>query len=75
MASCEKCWRDAGGDPHTYKELILERQDNPCTPEQQAGRDATECPKCKRMTVHQHVHRCIICGHTLENVNTSKIIK
>lgn len=61
MASCEKCWSDAGGNPDTYHELILERKDKPCTPEEQAG-NGTECPDCKRMTVHMYVHRCVVCG-------------
>lgn len=61
MASCEKCWRDAGGDPDTYSELIRERKDNPCTPEQQAGYGG-ECPSCKRLTVHRIVRECVICG-------------
>jgi hypothetical protein len=29
----------------------------PAKPEQ-AGPDATECPACKRKTVHQHTHLC-----------------
>jgi hypothetical protein len=66
--SCEKCWHDAHtGDPYRsvadeYARLIEERRDNPCTPEEQAGEDAERCPKCERMTVHQHVHVCVICG-------------
>ena len=62
MASCEKCWDDAyylqdGDEGHykTYSRLIKERKDKPCTPEEQAGRDAEECPKCKRKTMHQMV--------------------
>lgn len=49
MASCEKCWRDAhwsGSDVATeYARLIAERKDKPCTPEEQAGEDATTCPQ------------------------------
>lgn len=67
---CEKCWSDAYlntlGTTKTqaerYGELMDERKDNPCTPEQQAGEDAKECPKCKRRTVHQIVGDCIICN-------------
>ena len=70
MPSCEKCWNDAhsrmratGKDQaECYRELLEERKDNPCTPEEQAGEGATECPKCKRMTVHQYAHVCMICG-------------
>ena len=29
-----------------------------CTPEEQAGPDATVCEACKRKTVHQHTHLC-----------------
>ena len=45
MAACEKCWGDAYlysyGTSQTqseaYQELLEERKDNPCTPEEQAG--------------------------------------
>ncbi len=46
MTSCEKCWGDAFrralGEPwHTqhehYLNLLRERADNPCTPEEQRG--------------------------------------
>ena len=45
MASCEKCWSDAGlltygtGESKIkwYEKLLEERKDNPCTPEEQAG--------------------------------------
>ena len=56
MSSCEKCWRDASSDDDKaarYAELIEARKDNPCTPEDQAGPDAKECPSCRRMTLHQ----------------------
>jgi len=71
MASCEKCWGDAYTRTHTnpmksqtehYQELINERKDNPCTPEQQAGHDATVCKKCGRKSVHQYVRVCMNCG-------------
>jgi hypothetical protein len=51
MAACEKCWGDAYlrtlSDPSKeqyehYRDLIAERKDNPCTPEQQAGTDRSE---------------------------------
>jgi len=74
MASCEKCWDDAGlmtfsnpmkGKPEHYYDLIEERKDNPCTPEEQAGHDAKMCPKCNRKTVHQYAKMCVICNSKL----------
>lgn len=53
MSMCEKCWSDAGSHSG-YMRLLKEREANPCTPEQQAGANAGECPTCKRMTLHQH---------------------
>lgn len=66
MSSCEKCWRDAhtgsGRDiGDEYYRLMKERKGGPCTPEQQAGPDAEECPECKRMTLHQHTQEPM-CG-------------
>ena len=66
MASCEKCWADAytrafgTGKTQTeaYQELIEERKDDHCTPEEQAGYDATICPDCGTKTVHQYVKIC-----------------
>ena len=69
MASCEKCWSDAymlmlssplKSQAEHYGDLVKERN---CTPEQQAGEDANECPKCKRKTIHQIIGICIICGY------------
>lgn len=57
MASCEKCWKDARGNMNLYCSLIATSR---CTPEEQAGRGATECPKCGRMTVHQIVNVCMV---------------
>ena len=46
MVSCEKCWRDAhrrqGLNPaksvsEHYKDLLDERKDSPCSPQEQAG--------------------------------------
>ncbi len=59
MASCEKCWQDSGGDQDVYAELIERRN---CSPEEQAGLDATVCPQCGRKAVHQYVHVCMACG-------------
>ena len=63
MASCEKCWSDAGGNAKRYDELIFERMEYPCTLEEQAGRDAFKCPYCNRYIVHQHTKKCINCGY------------
>ena len=49
--ACEKCWCDAYlrwmFDPSKtqaehYTELLVERKDSPCTPEEEAGRDQVE---------------------------------
>lgn len=63
MAACEKCWAAAGGDPAKYQANIDEgfRTGKICTPEEQAGPDAGDCPKCNRKTVHQFAHVCMIC--------------
>ena len=45
MAACEKCWADAcsrvmhrgGAVVERYDELMIERADSPCTPQEQAG--------------------------------------
>lgn len=69
MASCEKCWRDAhygpsGSVAEEYFRLIeLRTGDKACTPEEQAGPDSGWCEKCKRRTIHQYVHACVICGN------------
>ena len=42
---CEKCWNDAGrrsffsfrSKEEEYAKLIRERENNPCTPQEQAG--------------------------------------
>ena len=60
--SCEKCWADAYGDSDRYQRILLSRIDNPCTPEEQAGEDATMCPACKRKTRHQYTRICMICN-------------
>ncbi|NIR32919.1 MAG: hypothetical protein GWN84_27220 [Gammaproteobacteria bacterium] len=69
MSACEKCWRDAHrGYPRTdvaeeYRRLLAERDGHPCTPEEQAGLDATECEQCGRRTRHQITGECMACGH------------
>ena len=54
---CEKCWSDAGGMAERYSNLVSQRNASGphCTPEQQAGPEAGECPACKRRTMNQHV--------------------
>lgn len=67
MASCEKCWGDAflrsmyssKDQADCYSELMKERLENPCSPEEQAGREATECTACGRRTVHQYAGICM----------------
>ena len=65
MSICEKCWSDAfdpyGDQAERYHELIKERKDHPCTPEQQAGEYATLCGKCGRKTRHQWTTECMNC--------------
>ena len=66
MSTCEKCWSDAHhyyGDSvgETYLRLRTARKDTPCTPEEQAGPDAAECPTCGRKTIHRHT-REPMCG-------------
>ncbi len=72
MPSCEKCWDDSRLDSErglvegetAYKRLLRAREAAgvSCTPEQQAGPDATLCEKCDRMTRHQHCRICMVCG-------------
>lgn len=46
MSACEKCWGDAAYRAHIhpeksqaehYRDLLRERKDTPCTPEEQRG--------------------------------------
>ena len=62
MSACEKCWRDAGGDPDRYQELLKLRKwpDKACTPNEQAGGiDAGYCESCGGRTVHLYTHECM----------------
>jgi hypothetical protein len=62
MPSCEKCWRDAGGDPREYA-VLVESRNRPgkeCSPEEQAGTEATMCPFCLRRTVHMYSQVCMV---------------
>lgn len=66
MSTCEKCWVDSY-DPYTgherYFELSRERTaaGRQCTPEEQAGPGAEQCPACQRMSLHQYT-REPMCG-------------
>jgi hypothetical protein len=62
MASCESCWRAAGGKADIYHQLLMTRQ---CTPEQQAG-DGSRCETCNRYTIHQYAKVCTNCGEGRE---------
>jgi hypothetical protein len=44
-----------------------------CTPEEQAGPDATKCPACKRKTVHQHTHLCQVPGCKLGEYKAAEV--
>ena len=68
MPSCEKCWRDAGGNPEEYWRLIKFREEYNiiCPPGEQAGEGATACPKCGRKAVHQYADVCMACGQKIE---------
>ena len=66
MPSCEKCWIDARGDAEQYERILTQRNTNSmeCTPEQQAGPDAGQCPFCLRKTMHMYSDVCMVkaCG-------------
>ena len=67
MPSCEKCWADSAydryfGDDQAYEKLLKKRNSHTCSPEEQAGPDATKCPRCHRMTLHQFCHVCMVPG-------------
>ncbi len=72
MASCEKCWKDSGGDPDKYRELLKSRY---CTPEEQAGIYASVCPTCNRKTIHQYARICtnLSCGETKSDTPDAKV--
>ena len=53
MSACEKCWTDSRiGD--NYGQLVASRSAAPCTPEEQAGPEAKNCPDCYMPVLHQH---------------------
>jgi hypothetical protein len=67
MSSCEKCWSDSAmhrlfGDGPDYRELLARRNgvtERECTPEEQAGEDAQDCPLCGRRSLHQFTRECM----------------
>ena len=66
MSSCEKCWRDSRYDLSStaYHDMLAKRdgiRERKCTPEEQAGPEATECQRCGRKTIHQ-ITREPMCG-------------
>jgi hypothetical protein len=63
-SSCEKCHLDAGDDVDEYRRLLQERRAYPCTPEEQAGKDATICGVCGRKALHQATDECMACDAT-----------
>lgn len=60
MSACEKCWQDSRFLDN-YHEVLASRSAHPCTPEEQAGEQASQCPVCQRMTLHQYTHEPM-CG-------------
>ena len=81
MASCEKCWRDAyrrelqnpmKNQAEHYHDLIQERKEKPCTPNQQAGSEYAEtCPRCGQQTFHCCAKVCMRpeCGYRGEEAS------
>lgn len=70
MSTCEKCWADAATGADYYR-LLNERAFNPCTPEEQAGPGAGQCPACTRRTLHQHTGEPM-CKCSLPKPNSSQ---
>ncbi len=72
MPMCEKCWSDAhdtvGNVAENYCRMMKRMgvEGHRCTPEQQAGPDATVCPTCGIRSVHQCCHVCVVCGWSAE---------
>lgn len=62
MSACERCWRMASASEDKVDAYHRLLKLNDCTPEEQAGDDATECGKCMRRTRHQHTGECMACG-------------
>jgi len=56
MSSCEKCWKDSGGDCLKYAALL---KTSNCSPEEEAGgKDASKCDSCRCRTIHIHTDKC-----------------
>lgn len=76
MSTCEKCWSDSAwhrliGDGDSYQELVAKRNvttEHKCTPEEQAGESAQDCPKCGRRCLHQWTGECMntACGQPVK---------
>ena len=60
MSACEKCWGDAylrslysgKSQGECYTELLEERSDNPCSPQEQAGQFWDDEKQCDRRMVN-----------------------
>lgn len=65
MTACEKCWGDAymrsratgKSQGECYAELLKERKNTPCTPEQQAGDYWDEINQCDTRCRRTHDER------------------
>lgn len=71
MSTCEKCWRDAHRGPQfsvadEYAQLLRERRESPCTPEERAGPSAGICLICGAATLHQTTGEPM-CGHYVQD--------
>lgn len=58
---CERCWNDAytqarmsgQSQADVYRQLLDERKDDPCTPEQQVGRAERDADATRSATIQQ----------------------
>lgn len=76
MVSCEKCWKDAytrsrckpeKRQAEHYRDLLEERKDHPCTPQEQAGEFWDEEKQCDSrfpatQSLRPDVEKCPFCG-------------
>jgi hypothetical protein len=61
MSACEKCRSDAylraygsgKSQSECYRELLEERKDNPCSPQEQAGQFWNEEKQCDRRLIKE----------------------
>jgi len=62
FGACMKCWKECGQDQDKYdKMMAAKRTQGPvafCTPEEQAGPEAGQCPWCGHQTIHE---KCGVC--------------